>query len=307
MIRTPRRAAFTLVELLVVISIIGILLALTTAAVVGVRRKQQNEFSEATLTKLDTRIQDKMRKITDQINSDVTNNAAEAPTVVSACGGNKDVAKAVMLYARMRQQLPMSYYEAKTSFIVAGWTYRPPAAFATLPTTPAADPYEESAVCFYAAVAADGLEGLNFQQGNGLTTGLPVFLDGFGTPIAFVRLGYDGNTNELNPTTPAPLDPFFPAKGHNLGNDYPGFTANFNADVWLKVRPCAGLSAPLAWVPPPQPLGNWNSYPGPKVHKSFLVSAGPNKQYIDTNPVANLYGGDNLLSFRLRKEGGRGD
>ena len=296
MTRSPaRRPAFTLVELLVVIAIIGVLLALTATAVFGVRRGQQNEFSTATLTKLDARIQDKVKKITEQINDDWKNRQITSPEVVAvsaACGGNADVAKAVMLYGRLRQQFPMTLAEAQTPFAVCGFPYpiRPEykGALAAAAATPGGTP-EESAACFYAAVAAEGLEGLNFQQGSVTLGGqsLPVFLDGFGTPIAFVRLGYDGDKSELNGGT-AQFDPFYTLKNHNLKADFGG---TFDAQVWAAVRPNGMPANPGAWVPAPSAAGGaWTGYPAGLVnlnHKTFLISAGPNKQYADRRSPAS--------------------
>jgi hypothetical protein len=174
--------------------------------------------------------------------------------------------------------------------------------FKDLPNAPAADPYEESAACFYAAVSQNvtGTDGLE-QQTVTTASGLKVFTDGFGSPIAFVRLGYDGNANELNKPTQA-FDPFYPNKTgagayRNLATDF-DTTAGagaFNTQVWGVVRNPA-----VAWLPAP------GAYPGLKHHTAFVFSAGPNKLFPET-PSNTIFDGDNLFSYRLRQEGAKGD
>ena len=291
-----RRPAFTLIELLVVISIIAVLAALLATAVFAARRGAQKQNAEATLTKLDQKLLQKMKDMRDRIEDDYKNNRGEAEFFKkSALRDKPDVIKAVMMYGRMRRDFPMTFAEATSDFPVAGYTYVRSPAFRDLPSTGPGD-YEESAACFFAAIAQMGTEGLEGQ----ITTtpgGRKVFTDGFGGPIAFVRLGYDGNGNELNPPNLA-YDPFYPNKVgstyRNLAADYPGGAAAFEPQVWDAVRPTVGWVA----VPP--------DYPGLKNHTAFLVSPGPNGTFVDPG-FATVYDGDNLLSYRLRKEGGRGD
>lgn len=303
-----RRPAFTLIELLVVVSIIAVLAALTATAVFAVRRGAQTQNAEATLTKIDGKLLQKIKDTQQRVQDDLQNRAGpEYPEVyrtLNACGGDKDRAKAVLMYARLRKDLPMTFAEAKNGFtLFTGtgnqFTYTPSPAFADLPNAGPAD-IEESAACLYAALAQNvtGTDGLDGQ----ITTtasGRKVFTDGFGQPIGFVRLGYDGNANELNKPTQA-FDPFYPNKTgagayRNLAADFPGGAATFETQVWDVVRPTT-----VTWVAIPA------DYPGLKHHTAFCFSAGANGKFPET-PSNTIFDGDNLFSYRLRQEGARGD
>lgn len=300
-----RRPAFTLIELLVVISIIAVLVALTATAAMGVRRNMQKQNAETTLQKLDTKLRQKMKdneeRITDDLRKGGQDNA-EVSTILAFCGGNKDLAKGVMMYARMRRDLPMTFAEARNNFTVCGYLYRASPTFSGLPATGPAS-IEESAACLYAALGTTGMEGLEQQVGNVDIGGVQhkVFVDGFGSPIGFNRLGYDGNGNELNtpPHAVGVYDPFYPNKTgaayRNLSTDFPGGAAAFTAQVWNQVRQPA-----VGWLPAP------GAYPGLKNHTAYCFSAGINKVFAEP-PSNTIYDGDNLFSYRLRKEGGKGD
>jgi prepilin-type N-terminal cleavage/methylation domain-containing protein len=296
--RDRRRPAFTLIELLVVISIIAILAALTAAAAFGVRRNMQKQNAEATLTKIDQKIADKVKTIRDQIQDDIKKGTGlpEFDAAKSLTGGNPEGAKAVMLYARLRQQFPMSFAESRTAMTIgSGPTYVYPASptfrgFQTLPSTAT---IEESAACLYAALAQTqtGLDGLEQQVGTGPTTGQKVFIDGFGTPIGFIRIAYDGNSNELNtaPQTNNPArDPFDPE-----GRAVAALTALAGAPNFICGPALAGAGTyPTGY----RATGNRN-------HTIAVFSAGPNRVYAEPT----IFDGDNLLSYRLRRLGAKGD
>lgn len=305
--RTPRRSAFTLVELLVVISIIAILVALTATAVFGIRQNVKKSAAEATLEKIDTKLLQKIKeteaRITDDLKKASPENV-EVTQVLSVVGqNNKDIAKAILLYARLRRDLPMTYQEANPAmvnrFSVCGYQYAPSPAFSALPNTGGGtvdQSVEESAVCLYAAIVPMGIEGLEQQVATD-AAGRKFFTDGMGRPVGFVRLGYDGNNGELNK---GPIDPFYPNKNaqtgayRDLSADYPGGAMAFNNQVWLGVR-----QPTVPWLPAP------GAYRPLTYHTAFCFSAGINEDF--DAPAPGLYNGDNLFSYRLRKEGGKGD
>ncbi|MFY7953033.1 MAG: type II secretion system protein [Armatimonadaceae bacterium] len=308
--RDRRRPAFTLIELLVVISIIAVLVALTATAAFGVRRNMQKQNAEATLQKLDQKVGQKLKGIRDQIQEDVKKGTAaqEYEAAKSITAGNPEGAKAIMLYARLRQQLPMSFAESRTTLSIgSGTTYTYPnsPAFREFQTTPSAATIEESAACLYAALAQTGLEGLEQQVGTN-PSGQKVFTDGFGMPIGFIRIAFDGNSGELNvaPQTNSPgRDPFDPEDRASaalsnvaLWNSLLGPTLTNAGSYNLNASPYRTSAAPT-----PVALRTHRN------HTIALVSAGINKQWIDVPATNTIYDGDNLFSYRLRKEGGKGD
>lgn len=290
---TRRRHAFTLIELVVVVSIIAVLVALTATAAFGVRRNMQKQNAETTLQKLDQALLQRQKAIRDQIQDDIKNNRAEGPTMVAAYGGNKDTAQAVMLYARLKQQMPMTFSEAKNGFTVNGYSYPPSPAFAALPATPVGTPgnVEQSAACLHAIVSAMGpLDGLEQQVGTS-TNGYKVFVDGIGSHIGYVRLAYDGNLAELNnrplALNPA-VDPFDPSNKASAAL----------TPLWGTLN-CPTLTDGGTYPTSGTYRGTGNN----RYHTTAVFSAGLNRAFADPG----LYDGDNLLSYRLRKEGGSGE
>ena len=322
MTRTPaaRRPAFTLIELLVVISIIAVLAAITTGVFGRVRLSQTKSATDATLAKLNSLIERRVKAIHDQVADDVKNNTSLYALVeadVLASGGNKDLAKAVWTHAKMKNELPMSFAEAKAPTPVFGVRTIPvKAVFAALPVGVAGGTPEESAVCLYLAVTANAgggtaaeTDGLQQQIGDAGLGGFKCFKDAWGTPIAFVRTAYNGEVAGKpffvpTPTNPNPFDPFDPR------GKLPGMTGL--AGWWTAVR------APVTWagVPttyPPAAPANLN-------HTWTAISAGPDKQWWGPRgtpgAATDIYGltvpdtdtaKDNQLSYRLRREGARGD
>lgn len=294
MTRDRRRPAFTLIELLVVVSIIAVLAALTATAAFSVRRNMQKQNAEATLQKLDEKAQLKVKDIRDRIQDDIQkgNAQAEYSSALSLAGNNKDGAKSIMLYARLRQQMPMSFAEAKTPFTVGTYQYPASPAFNGLPNIAGAPTTAHAAACLYAALAPMGLDGLEQQVGSVDINGTPqkVFVDGFGSPITFVRLAFDGNADELNtdPQTRFPnRDPFDP--------EGKATTVSALTTLWPTLN-CPTLSDGGYVQPATYRATNRN-------HVIAIISAGPNKIFADPG----IYNGDNLIGYRLRREGARGD
>lgn len=306
MLTRDRRPAFTLIELLVVISIIAVLSAITVAAVFGVRRSMQTQNCEATIGKLDQKIGNRVKEIRDQIQSDigVTGKArAEFEAAKSLTGGNDEGAKSLMLYARLRQQLPMSFAEGNAPLTLGTHTYQPSPAFRefnTLTANPAT--IEQSAVCLHAAINAMGMmDGLEQQVGtldatSGPLAGQKVFMDGFNTPIGFVRIAYDGAGGELNarPQAANPAqDPF--DRDNKLSALFQSNTPLWNS----LLGPQLTNAGPYSYATPYR----FNPALNNRNHAIVLISAGPNKVFAEPT----LYDGDNILSYRLRREGANGN
>ncbi len=296
MLTRDRRPAFTLIELLVVISIIAVLSAITVAAVFGVRRTMQTQNCEATIGKVNQKLDNRVKEIRDRIQDEVKKGSG-SPEYSAALGvaGSPEGAKSLMLYARLKQQLPMSYAEGNTAFSVGGYPYPPSPAFREFATLTSNRTVEESAVCLHAAINAMGMmDGLEQQVGTGPVTGQKVFMDGFNTPIGFVRLGYDGAGGELNHPTyngnnPG-RDPFDPANSATAA-----LTSLWGTLNGPQLTDAGPYSYPTTYRANPA-LNNRN-------HAIVLISAGPNKVFAEPT----LYDGDNILSYRLRREGANGN
>ena len=309
---TNRRTGFTLIELLVVIALIATLAALSAGAFFRVRAAQTKSASEATLNKLGSALDNRWKAIIESVNEDAKKNQGQWPFALLAANGNPDVAKSLLIYAKIKNELPMTFAEAKTATIVSTptgtITLQPRANFSVLPNSTTNSP-EESGACFYIAILTsagggamtDG-EGLQQQStdytGTGWSGSARVFKDSWGTPIAFVRQAY---TPELNSPPYArsgnlPRDPFDPGSKLNA--------ANFPSATWTQIR-----GTPPAFINANVPMVyTYNTAANATLAPNFVptvVSAGPNKLW-----EADLFAGpdnDNLLGYRLRRQDAKGD
>jgi len=298
---STRRAGFTLIELLVVIALIATLAALSAGAFTQVRKTQMKRATDATLNKLHSALDNRMKAIGESVEADKQNNQGQWKAALQAANDNPEVAKSLLLYAKVKNELPMTFAEAKTATTITtaygSFTLPARANFSTLPNSASPSP-EESAACFYVAVRTsagggamtdgDGLEQQSSEfTGNGWIA--RVFKDSYGMPIAFVRQAY---TAELN-------SPPYVRSGQPVRDPFdPGSKAGtFLSQNWntLKRNVPAFANYPANYTP------NTNFVP-------TLVSAGPDKNY--TSATYDLFGGsnnDNQISYRVRREGTSGD
>ena len=313
--RTARRPAFTLVELLVVIAIIATVSAVTVGALFRIRSAQDKSNTEATLQKLDQKLSQKLKAIQEKVNDPRNKNLAPYTTAMSLSGSNDDIAKAILMYAYTKNELPMTFAEAKSNTVVGSLTIPASPLFAPLPVgtgTP-----EESAVCLYLALSSLGDEGLEQQIGDVIVSGVTFkcYIDQYGQPIYFNRLAYGGDAGtELNnppfvkaPITSNTFDPFYPKQTNgayrNLSTDWGA--ANANALWQAVVPPSTTYTAANNWanIPGINAAPPLYVYPGQLNHTMALISGGSNKS-LDT---PTIFSGDNIVSYRLRREGQKGD
>jgi prepilin-type N-terminal cleavage/methylation domain-containing protein len=103
----PRRAAVTLIELLIVMLIIAILASLSLSAVFTVREAQMKNFTEALINKLASAMDGQWKAQFDQIREEPV-----PAWAVTMAGGDPRRAKVIYVKARLKQEFPVSFYQA---------------------------------------------------------------------------------------------------------------------------------------------------------------------------------------------------
>ncbi|OWK43612.1 prepilin-type N-terminal cleavage/methylation domain-containing protein [Fimbriiglobus ruber] len=190
----------------------------------------------------------------------------------------------------------------------------------------------QSAACFYVAISATGNRG-NAADSDGTTnqardytdpvTGATarVFVDSFGTPIGFFRMSYAPELN-FSPYTTAlggkilsndPLDPLGRLPGTWANTTTAGNTLSNGTIFWSSVAGYhiflttpSSITGNMPWAPRNTPGEVPPVYPGSVNWVPTLVSAGMDRTWND-NGTLGFFGGDNIVSFRLRRQGARGD
>ena len=312
------RRGFTLVEVLVVVSILAIIAAIGAGAYFAIMGSQKNDASRSAVAKIDGLLLSKMKAIRDKIKDDVRNNRPGTgyPELKTA-GLTSEAAEAVLLYCRMKNELPMTYAEAlaptQIPFVTPAIFLPSRSEFKGLPTAPPPLPalHVQSAVCLYRALATMGLEGLEQQLDASEAGAEKYFKDNAGKPIIFNRMAFGGDQGELNTRN---YDPFFPKKmptPPNPANTYRNLSDELGAAntviFWNAVTP--PLAVRTLWgIPNTYPLLTANQN-----HTSCVISWGQEGSdapaplaVVNSNP-ALFYANGNIVSYRLRAEGAKGD
>lgn len=313
-----RRRGFTLVELLVVVALLAVLAAISAGAFFRVQAAERVRATEATLSKLQTGINRKWSAVLDTAKDTIP---AE---IVTFAGGDKDRARVIWTYMRLKNEFPTTFQEARNSVTIPGYyELKPRSVFVQpllidkslpdlpLPQTPE-DAAKQSAACLYLTLTATAsrgeamdLDGLNQQTGTVTFPGavpdsLPVFVDAWGKPIAFFRMAFP-NEVQGPPYTRAgakfmdPCDPL--GKLVTAGGTW---SPNTLATFWTVItRNHVGVVPPLPGGPPATyqfpPAGaiqNW---------VATTISIGPDEEW------SNFFDGDNLVGYRIRREGAQGN
>lgn len=111
--RTARRAAFTLIELMVVITIIIALAALTASAVLKFIEVQQTTNTNSTLDRVQSQLGRAWSKVKDQAKKEATNSITPAIAALAGSDANApERAKIIYIKLKMRQAFPMNFAEA---------------------------------------------------------------------------------------------------------------------------------------------------------------------------------------------------
>ncbi|WP_439621755.1 type II secretion system protein [Gemmata sp.] len=217
--RLPR-TAFTLVELLVVISIIALLLSLSTAAYQRVRITQMVRTSEDVVVKVQMGLDNQVKIIADKVRQEAlpATRSQDFTDLKPFCDNDDDRTAAVLMYCRLRQNFPQTAAEVSAgSFTVGPVTFRRPTAFNSLATITDGSTDKVSAAVLFAALSGQSLGGNTFAADDALSgaqldipvTGATggnarVFKDGWGNPIGFKRF-YQSDELDAPPYSDAKL------------------------------------------------------------------------------------------------------
>jgi prepilin-type N-terminal cleavage/methylation domain-containing protein len=230
--QSPARRAFTLVELLVVISIIAILASVFLGAMYAAQDTARTQKTRATIVKLNTIIMEhyesyRNRRVPITIPSGIAPNAA-AKLRLDA------------LRELMRMEMPDGWgdvvkYDPAGNIVQVGGKAEPPVCATSIPHAAVAQAYinkfnaaklsrgafpsraNERAECLYLIVTCSSSDDESplelFRAGEIQDTdndGIPEFVDGWGTPIRFLRWasGFQSELQTQNSVQqPDPFDP----------------------------------------------------------------------------------------------------
>lgn len=304
-----RRGGFTLVEMLVVLGIIIVLVALSTAAAQRYRISQQVRSSEDIVLKLQHALDNQMEEIVAQVGKDRRSQTPQFMAMVSFCGGDPDRAEALLCYCRLRQAFPQTAAELnQASFTLGGVTFTRPKHFDQLASVATSNNvHDVSAAILYLLASQTGTGGATFSgqategaeteiQLTGLNRPVRVYKDAFEQRIGFYRFGTNQEMQVPPYVNPKPgaasKDPFDPlSKLYNGGLE------------WINGQLNRATAQQTLFVNNGDP-GNATGFSlanrGPVVY-----SAGKNKRYEQLNNSPNP-DGDDLLGYRLRQLGARG-
>jgi len=208
--RAYRREAFTLIELLIVMSIITLLAALVAGATILYIGRQRESNTKATIAKVFGELDWQWRSVVDDAKTEYKTLSGNVLTALNSMatppGGALDAERAQVIWikCRLRQQFPMNFTEITTAVTMQG----PSGPVTMLPTVPAyANALGNTAQTSNPPNAAESgaalLIALTTQTRHGRSTsrdlfgsqaildtnadGVPELVDGWGQPLAYWR------------------------------------------------------------------------------------------------------------------------
>jgi prepilin-type N-terminal cleavage/methylation domain-containing protein len=319
-VRRTRRAGMTLIELLIVMTIISIMASLSIGAVFKLRESQMKSFTETNLQKLASALDQQWKAAIDQFRDDLKNVNAN-PTQAALWNwcqttANADQRRATVIYikARLKAEFPVTIDTAKNPVkgLPGNINIAKPSYLQALSSVSSSAGNEEweSAALLYLALS-QGRRGMAAFNPDDIDPSaiqtrptppqppLPnnqqfkIFVDAWGQPLRYYIFPY--SNDELNGP------PYFTPPQGNLNDkrgkdpqDPEATLDGFQSPAFQAIHPLL-LKAGVRHLIP------------------VVASAGRDGQWgIDQNWMQILPGGqdqanDNIYSYRLRQVGARGD
>lgn len=303
---TSLRAGFTLIELLVIIAIIGVLASLSLTAVFALRAAQMKRFTEVTVEKLASALDQQWKATLDDIKLDEPDLSSPSNSIVQMA--NRDIRRARVIYnkLRLKTRFPNSFAEVADPAYVRELNK----------AIPPADLDLQASILLYLALS---------QARRGMAAFKPEELDP--TAIGTTTVLVNGQPKQMSYFKDAWEKPIrlytFPTGNDDELQSAPYVNPNDSAQQ-LKGRdpldPEGTLYAP-DWVGTPRSQFILLVHPlRPTVDRSgvaraqFLIpviaSPGPDGAFgLDATMATTdaVKASDNIYSYRLRRAGARGD
>jgi prepilin-type N-terminal cleavage/methylation domain-containing protein len=303
------RPAFTMIELLVVISIIAILVTLGASAAFRVMAAQQRSNTQLLLNRINSHLQKQFANFNDKFRRENLPNPAWRPgnfasgttggTALAMQMANQDteLARVIHFKFRYKQWFPTSFAEVFSPDASGTGTYLALPAYTswlsqygiTSAASSTLSAEEESAACLYMILQRGGEttgEGDKGMAGNvKYVNSVPIMTDGWGRALIFCRwpIG-DG------PPTQLPIGPSVP-NGRTALNRNGAYTSGKFADP---LDPRGKLTSVAWWKNAQQQTQNFQSWlhalPDPRV---------VGVQTIDLTPVVVSKGQDGVLGLDI--------
>lgn len=306
----PRRSGFSLIEILIVIALLALLAAIGVGAYLRVQAGAEVQATEGTLNKLNVGIMSKWKAVVDQATREAMANKIPNEIREYTKNGNGSLnlerARVVWTYMRLKNEFPTSIAElttapSTTGLVVNGYTMPKRTIFNSVT---GGTPEEQSAALLYASLVKGGVGGTTFDadplrnQTKQTATGIPYFVDTWGKPIIFLRMAFTPELDDVN-------QPYLPKSGINSKDpiDPKGTLTDPGNMGWSSLNNFWSIMTnghySYAEFQSTYPSRNWIASP---------ISSGPDEEFgsLIVGPSGDP-SGDNLVGFRLRKEGQRGD